>query len=64
MIQMKACREQSLNRGVATPSSYVLDHPLRTTEKYITAKAASNTPPTIKIKVATIARSHPLDLTS
>src|SRR5271169_5217060 len=29
---------------------------LRTSEKYITAKAASNTPPTIKIKVVTIAQ--------
>jgi hypothetical protein len=64
IIQMKACRERSLNRRVATPSSYVLGRPLRTTEKYITAKAASNTPPTIKIKVVTIARSHPLDLKS
>ncbi len=39
-----------------TPSSYVLGRLLRTTEKYIRAKAASNTPPTIKIKVVTIAQ--------
>jgi len=40
-----------------TPSSfYVLRRLLRTKEKYITAKAASNTPPTIKIKVVTIAQ--------
>jgi hypothetical protein len=38
------------------PSSYVLGRLLRTKEKYITAKAASNTPPTIKIKVVTIAQ--------
>jgi hypothetical protein len=31
-----------------------LDCPLRTKEKYIKAKAASNTPPNIKIKVVTI----------
>lgn len=39
-----------------TPSSYVLGRLLRTSEKYVTAKAASNTPPTIKIKVVTIAQ--------
>ena len=40
----------------ADASSYVLGRFLRTREKYITAKAASNTPPTIKIKVVTIAQ--------
>jgi hypothetical protein len=30
----------------------------RTTERYITAKAASNPPPTIKIKAVTKANSH------
>ncbi len=40
-------------------ASYVLGRLLRTTEKYITAKAASNTPPTIKIKVVTIAQFSP-----
>ena len=41
---------------------YVLRRLLRTKEKYITAKAASNTPPTIKIKVVPLLNSHPLDL--
>jgi hypothetical protein len=45
-----------------TPSAYVLGRLLRAIEKYITAKAASNTPPTIKIEVVTIGQSHPLDL--
>ncbi len=44
-----------------SPFSYVLGRVLRTREKYITAKAASSTPPTIKIKVVTIAHSHRLD---
>jgi hypothetical protein len=35
------------------PSFYVPRRLRRTTERYITAKAASNTPPTIKIKVVT-----------
>jgi hypothetical protein len=43
-----------------TPSSYVLGRFLRAKEKYITAKAASNTPPTIKIKVVTMLNSHRL----
>jgi hypothetical protein len=37
--------------------SYVLGRLLRTKEKYITAKAASNTPPNIRIKVVTIVQS-------
>ena len=37
-----------------TPSTYVLGRFLRSTDKYITAKAASNTPPNIKIRVVTI----------
>ena len=44
-----------------TLSSYVLRRLLRTKEKYITAKAASNAPPTIKIKVVML-NSRPLDL--
>ena len=39
-----------------TPSSYVLGRFPRTREKYITAKAASSTPPTIRIKFVTIAQ--------
>jgi len=39
-----------------TPSSCVQGRFLRAREKYITAKAASSTPPTIKIKVVTIAQ--------
>jgi hypothetical protein len=38
----------------ADASSYVLGRLLRTREKYIMAKAASSTPPTIKIEVVTI----------
>jgi hypothetical protein len=40
----------------ADASSYVLGRLLRTREKYIMAKAASSTPPTIKIEVVTIAQ--------
>ena len=40
--------------SAASPSSYFLGRLFRTMEKYITAKAASNTPPNIKIKVVTI----------
>jgi hypothetical protein len=47
--------------GVIRGHFYVLGRVLRTREKYITAKAASSTPPTIKIKVVTIAHSHRLD---
>jgi hypothetical protein len=36
------------------PSSHFLRRLVRAAEKYITAKAASNTPPNIKIKVVTI----------
>jgi hypothetical protein len=44
-----------LQTAPLTPSSYVPGRLLRTKERYITAKAASSTPPTIKIKVVTIA---------
>ena len=39
----------------ADASSYFLGRLLRTREKYIMAKAASSTPPTIKIEVVTMA---------
>ncbi len=41
---------------VEAVATYVLRCLFRTKEKYITAKVASNTPPTIKIKVVTIAQ--------
>jgi len=50
-----------LPTATLTPSSYVLGRFLRAKEKYITAKAASNTPPTIKIKVVTMLNSRRLD---
>ena len=42
------------NRRAADAFSYFLGCLLRAIEKYITAKAASNTPPTNKIRVVTI----------
>ena len=42
------------------PFSYGLGRLHRTIDKYITAKATSNTPPTIKIKAVTILNSRPL----
>ena len=41
-------------------SSHLLDCLLRTIEKYMTASAASNTPPNIKISVVTIVQSPSL----
>jgi hypothetical protein len=57
-------RSPRARRGVIAnrAASYVLGRLLRTREKYITAKAASNTPPTIKIMIVTMLNSHRLDL--
>jgi hypothetical protein len=45
-----------------TPSSYVLGRFLRTKEKYITAKAASSTPPLSGLRLLPLLNSHRLDL--
>jgi len=44
------------DRAPLTPSSYAPGRLLRTRAKYITAKAANSTPPTIKIRIVTIAQ--------
>jgi hypothetical protein len=51
-----ALRPGSMDASSAISRNARLGRFLRTREKYITAKAASSTPPTIKIKVVTIAQ--------